>query len=458
MSYHFSGSADLHNITLVDLAAVPSAPQRHLRMLNALSYHNQPINKVLKDIIVQQAHAGCGAQRNSPVADTGLNQWTPSGGGSRFSCVDDKIEIVPAFGSDYVSSVLPNATERWTLKAVPANATNVQEAIAQFWMELLSGGTETGLAILARLGRGGAAFSRDQLLESIPGASAGTAIELIDVKFDRLNQTPVQWNATSYLEVVSKVGAAGGAPLYTWLIYTAELLVYYEIGDISVVNTAAFDALDATFSTYVLDFSLWEGKWGEIVLDVMQHEPTLQLHVDYLSRLTPTRMGKLGDAVSPIDISTHVKAVRDHGWYTERKANVIAIKYDATWNASTDVSDPVVVYPDRGQRRIRKPSSSMYSSRRYEPVEHDRPYIRTTALATDYIEKFFKVWGLEIEFVQLACHWGAAVVEPNLEDEVVVTLHRQGIDTSRRWHCVGKDFDLDRDEVILTLFAVEYSP
>lgn len=431
----------------------------NLHVLNALTYGDQPINKVLLDILVHQAHVGRLVKRLLPNGDAGVNAWTRSSGSSdHYTYVDEPFDA-PATGN-FLSAASANLTEKFDLEAVPANVVRVHEAIVMAWMAMTDG-TDTGMGIQAVLTDSsdvplGALGTSEALLDCvIDGTSAARAVR---GKMEALDTVAATFNGAR-LHMISKRGAAGGAPNPLWYLYAVEVLVYCEINDVAIVNTASFTAQDSYCSAYPLRFSEWDGTFGNLVMDVLGHRASLFLYIDWQGQIALGKIAKFSDVTTPLDISSFItNIVRGPYKYTERAATVVEVRWGSIprhVDAGTATEDPVNDIPDRGSRRLRIGATAVAERGFEDAITLDRHYIAGTAnagIARTFAEEYVDIWGNEIDAFEIECDMRAIEAEPG--DVVYIDRPDLGI-TDKKLTVVANPFDADDDTVRLVLYKVE---
>ena len=449
----------IHGVTSFQITS-PSLDTAHLRrnihLLNPIGYNNKSVTQVLKDFLIEQMHVGHGIVRLNPSGDGTTSQWTPSTLGGKWARIDEPMDDPDL--NDYIFTVTAGGAQDLTFPALPSNALWAIEALVAFYGAMTKGpsGSDEGLgfgfqmqhAIVGNLSR-----------KLIGDMYAGGSINAQRVKLERIDQLPEVFNA-GVLHVTAERGSAGASPNPKWYIYTLEMVVYYSINEAQydVIDAGAFSALDANYTTHLMDFDLIDTTGYQALLDILAHAPQLFLYVDYTGKLRPGEIDAYSDWTTKRPLSTEdgsiQEVLRGPYWYDERAANLVEVK----WGVKTPSSPTEDPTNQPGDVKYRRGASSIPVVGWEDIKPLDRHFVRGSsnkdvaeAIAAHYLE----LWGKRrrgVRALDLALPYSSIDVEPG--DVVAITVSNLGY-SSTPFRCVEKSFDLDKGRILMTVYDVE---
>lgn len=476
---YFTAPSGIHNQSTVVLGAAPSGAQAqcNLHLLNPIGYNNKIITQVLLDFLVEQMHIGCGIARVRPTGD-GTGTWAASTGGAKWACIDEQLnEPGNTKLNDYISANAAAAAQGLTFPTLPSNALNVHEAIVCFIGLMTKGpsGSDEGLGFGFEYHNNTVGAITRKLIGDM---YADGSVNAQRVKLDRLNGATIlasAWN-NGFLKLTAEYGTAGPSPNPYWRVHALEMLVYYDINEPTyyVIDQPSFSNLtpDYTSATnplgsfdWLLDFDIIDTTGYSALLDILAHAPQLFLYVDYLGRLKLAQIGAYADTASPRVLSTVdgsiLEVQRGPYWYDERAANQVELRWGVTIPHSGSggaVEDPTNPPADRGSRKYRRGADSIPVAGWEDIKILDRHFVRRDSnkdVAETMAKMYLHLWGKSrrgVKAMDLSCPYSCVDVEPG--DVVAVTVPALGM-ASKRFLCVEKSFDLDRDRMLLTVYDLE---
>lgn len=430
----FNAPADFQNITDVR-ASVGSQTPKNLHMGNAISYHDQPFNKVLYDMLTHQAHCGRLRYRMVPNATVG---GTFTGTHAAIDELANEANLL-----DSITTTTPDAFISLGVPSVPSNVTTVHEVIVRVWMAMTRN-TDTGMALSVDLFSPGP-ITRTMLLDC---PTDGTP-NFRQAKINATNLSAATWNADAIVNLIAKRGAAGGTPSPSWTVYAVEILAYCEVSDITLVKS--FSALDAVYASDLLDGSISSGTFRSAIMDILAHRPEAILYSDHegalalyrcldYSALTPT----------PIDISPYVLDARRYK-VTEKTATAITCIRGVTVSNQASTTAEPDPYNDAGTNKLQRLAPGADPAQKYKELE--RPLIRSASLHKSMMDAYLELYSEDVRAAQVTCTMAAIGLDPT--DIIQPNVEEIGIDA--KYTCVDNTLDLDEDVVLLTLYDLDYT-
>jgi hypothetical protein len=455
--------SDIHNYTKLYCKDEQQPPKDgtvqtgFLYIQNPISYHNLSIGNALHDILYHQAHVGQGVARLLPIADYGTNQWnTSSGLAGHFSYVNkpsdnwDTSKFLWATGNEFSG----DPKETFELEPLPAGAGVVNECVVNLWAAIRAR-TDTDMGFAVRLRNAAGAQVGSTAYVVLP---TDQRVRFATVKIARVN------SAVKYVEVVAIQSTPGTQTNPMYSLFSLEVVAYYTDTTNLQLDTNSISSLPIS-ATSILDFDLVEGSFREAVLDVLAHEPSYSVYLDWKSTLAAGAVLTYAD--SPIRYSlvpgTNLRSIRKRWIYNERFATRVITRWGVQVNHSYVIStgdgnyesDPVNVNAQRGSRRTTMSLNYSHAYKAHLDKTLDRHFFRNEhAYVEAFMEKYLALYsnGQGNEALEAVCELAACEVEPM--DVVEVNYPELGM-TARPFVCVGKVLDDDEDVVILTLYDMQ---
>ncbi len=481
-SIFFASPTGIHGQTSLGLQS-PSIDTAHgysnLHILNPIGYSNKFVSQVLLDFLTEQLHVGHGVVRMSPVADGPTSDWGAFG--AKYAQIDEPMTDPNALSNSMTTSVA-NKEQDLLFPSLPSNVLRPVEAIVAFFGSMTKGpsGSDEGLGFGFQLQHPSLGNLSRKLIADM---YANGTIDAKRVKLDRLaHNLPGIFNA-GWLAVTSERGAAGASPNPNWKVYALEMLVYYEGSEPSydIIDMGAHSALDSYFTTHPLvnpaggggpwnlDFDVIDTTGYSALLDILAHAPEIFYYIDYRGQLVPKKVGAYADVATPRGLSTvdgSIIAVR-RGPYRidERYANAIELRWGVAiphQASGTATADPVNEVIDRGARKVLIGAQGVPVASWEDRKAMDRHFIEgrgatpNKAVAEACAKIYLNMWGeengREVMGLDLVCPYSCIDVEPG--DVVALTIPSLGL-AAQNYLCVEKTFDLDRNELNITVYDVE---
>lgn len=450
-----------HNRTLVETADPVTT---HIILHNSLGYWEHYPNKVMEDLIVHQAHVGHALIRKFPDYDQQVTSWTTSDAfGNFYGAVDEGTE-----GRD------ANANYTTTLNAdlilgffatLPTTVVSIKEVRVNLWCSMqelgtgwpawrlrpyynaVQGSPGSGTIIPPTLGK----YAATQINISSPVSKLYHFVQMVWP----CNLTRTQCvNMELALRPIRPT--SGGSPNTTWYVYTVDIDLWCEVNDVSLVDQAAFGALDTHYATgfsvpYYLTGDFTDGTIDQAVLHTKAHAPDTIYYLNNAGELTLVEWPDFSAVGSPYEISPRVGNWTGLERQYKADERVVTNQSLKVWTRADNHQTPgaedptntlgAIPIPDAGKPWLRRPLE--------RPRDVTRELITDIYVAAEYAALQDRLFGEAIPALEVAMDHRILAVD--VAD--VVAVDQSQLAMSMKKHLVARmEIDLDAMNGMVTLY------
>lgn len=245
--------------------------------------------------------------------------------------------------------------------------------------------------------------------------------------------------------------------------------------DSSLYNAASFATMDSYYNALspVPDMKayLYGAKYFELILKVLAHSPEAFMYYSYDSKLYMKIVPQYSSFPTPYVLTNegsgkNIISIEDDDKYTERLATTLQITYHSSvpleWMPTRE---PIIGgqsnYANESQEHLYswdKTTSGSVTTLR--TLELDKPFFNSgvtqyNIVVDNYCDNYFQIYDNPIPHAVLRCH--PVVLQAEQGDVVAIYVTSLNY-LLKKYLVVGRGYDFDRHEAILTLRDMEFTP
>ena len=460
------------NLVSVNLQQTPNLES--LWMLNPITYDQLHAVEIAYDLMNSQAHVGMFLHHCVPTGSFGVvNSWgssTAKTATTLWQDVDDDVtDSVARGGTDYiVTTVLANSNQ-FTFDMPTVTAANRgREVIVRLW-GYIAPGDALGNSIKVSL------YNDTLLLAAAKHVDIYSDLGryYMEAKFENLEISTTNLNSDFAVRIESFYDSTTGTTP-EWRIYALDALLWISIDDSSTPptdETGLWNGLkefhatrsdawqnaawDTHFSSqsYALSGAAYGLTYRDAVLDVLRSAPEVMMYLDDHGEYAARILQAYADESSPVLIGVghgNLLRIRRTNIYEERTARRLEISYAnnvAHNGAGKDQSNPDL-------NMLTQSMTTEVAGGDEYAATIERPWLQAHDDMKTVADYEFDIWSNPVDALVISCTLELLSVEPG--DVVAFDMPDIGYN-ARKFCVVGTDFDVDNEEVILTLYDIEFT-